>query len=131
MKNQEQKSTLRRFFRSRLFLVTTGLALFLISFSLIRAYYEDYQVNQKIQELSGQVRSLEGKKLKSLQVLEYVASNNFIEEKAKLELNLRKPGENVIFVEGITVASSSSAVPTATEPVLSNPLKWWHYFTSN
>jgi len=131
MKTRDQKSAWRRFFQSRLFLVVTGLLLVLIAFSYIRAYYQDYQVRQKIQELQEQVQSLEGKKLESLQILQYVNSENFIEEKARTELNLKKPGENVVFVEGVASASTTEPVVNSPvdEPVLSNPLKWWYYFT--
>lgn len=131
MKPRGQKSSLRDFFQSRLFLVLTSVALFLITFSYIRAYYEDYQVRQKIEELQTQVQSLEGKKLQSLQLLQYVNSDNFIEEKARTELNLKKPGENVVFVDGVTSVSTTkaSAGVTVDEPHLSNPRKWWYYFT--
>lgn len=131
MKPREQRSSLRGFFQSRLFLVLTTLVLFLITFSYIRAYYEDYQVRQKIKELQDQVQSLEGKKLESLHILQYVNSENFIEDKARTELNLKKPGENVVFVDGVTSVSTTKPVleDTVDEPHLSNPLKWWYYFT--
>ncbi len=131
MKTRDQKSGWRRFFQSRLFLVVTTLILILIGFSYVRAFYEDYQVRQKIKELQEQVHSLEGKKLESLQILQYVTSDNFIEEKARTELNLKKPGENVVFVDGIASVSTTEIQATAPvdEPHLSNPMKWWYYFT--
>lgn len=130
MKNREQKSAFGRFFQSRLFFVVIILALILITLSYARAYYEDYQVRQKIHELEDQVHSLEGKKLESLQLLQYVNSNNFVEEKARTELNLKKPGENVIFVDGMsTVSTTAPLAAPVDEPRLSNPMKWWYYFT--
>lgn len=131
MKTRDQKSGWRRFFQSRLFLVVTTLVLILIGFSYVRAFYEDYQVRQKIKELQEQVHALEGKKLESLQILQYVTSDNFIEEKARTELNLKKPGENVVFVDGIASVSTTEIQATAPvdEPHLSNPMKWWYYFT--
>lgn len=130
MRNKEKQSVVRRFFQSRLFLLTTSVALLLIAFSYGRAYYEEYQVQQKIRELEQQVQSLEGKKLESLQILQYVNSNNFIEEKARTELNLQKPGENVVFVDGVpTVSTTPALAAPVDEQRLSNPLKWWYYFT--
>lgn len=121
---------MRRFFQSRLFLLVTSLALILIGFSYAKAYYEEYQVQQKIKELQDQVHSMESKKFESLQLLQYVNSNNFIEEKARTELNLKKPGENVIFVDGVPTVSTTPAAPAPVdEQRLSNPVKWWYYFT--
>ncbi len=131
MKHKDQQSVIRRFFQSRLFLVITSLILLLIGFNYGRAYYEEYQVQQKIRELEQQVQSLQGKKLESLELLQYVKSDNFIEEKARTELNLKKPGENVVFVEGVPTVSTTPSLPS--QPVdeypLSNPQKWWYYFT--
>lgn len=130
MKNPEQKSVLRRFFQSRLFLIVTSLALVFITFSYARAYYQEYQVRQKIKELEAQVQSLEGKKLESLKILEYVTSNNFIEAKARTELNLKKPGEKVVFIDDLTnLTTSTSTIVAVDEKRLSNPLKWWYYFS--
>ncbi len=132
MKRKDQKSAWRRFFESRLFLVCASLVLILVVVSYARAYYEDYEVRQKIQEYENQIRSLEGKKFESLQILQYVQSENFIEEKARTELNLKKPGENVAFIEGVPTtqpAEESRVQVPVDEVVLSNPMKWWYYFT--
>lgn len=130
MIQKQQKSAFARFFQSRLFFVVIFLLLILISISFVRAYYEDYQVREKIRELEGQVRDLEGKKIDSLQMLKYVKSDDFLEQKARTELNLKKPGEKVIFVDGIvTPTSTESRVQAVDEKRLSNPMKWWYYFT--
>lgn len=130
MIQKEQKSAFGRFFQSRLFFVVIFLALLFISLSFVRAYYEDYQVREKIRELEGQVRELEGKKIDSLQMLKYVKSDDFLEEKARTELNLKKPGEKVIFVDGIvSPTSTKSGAQPVDEKRLSNPMKWWYYFT--
>ncbi len=132
MKRKDQKSMWRRFFESRLFLVCSIVILVFVIMSYARAYYEDYEVRQKIQELEKQVQSLEGKKLESLQILQYVKSDNFIEEKARTELNLKKPGESVVFVEGVIptqVPQATNETAPVDEPTLSNPMKWWYYFS--
>lgn len=130
MRNKDQKSFFVRFFQSGVFFVVIFLFLTFIIISFVRAYFEDYQVREKIQELQSQVHSVEGKKIESLRMLEYVKSDRFIEEKARTELNLKKFGENVVFVEGLsTVSSTFRGVEPVDENRLSNPMKWWYYFT--
>ena len=129
MKEGQSQSGFGRFFRSRLFLIILCIIFFLLAISYGRAYYQDYQVRQKIKKLEWQVSELEGKKLESMQILQYVASGNFIEDKARTELNLKKPGENVIFVNGFPKITTATLTESVDERPLRNPMKWWYYFT--
>lgn len=127
-----QKNTpfFRRFFASRLFLLLSALALLIVVASFVRAYYQDYMVERDIANLQEEVRSLEKKKIESMQILEYVVSDAFIEEKARTELNLKKPGENVIHIEDDqTLAFVQNPDQKSARQNISNPVKWWYYFT--
>lgn len=106
----------------------------LVAAGYIRAYYQDYKIRQEISALQDEVKLLEHKKLESMEILKYVTSDAFVEEKARTELNLKKPGENVMVVTNPEVEKS---LPIAGEgeggvsPLLSNPIKWWYYFTKH
>jgi len=126
-----QPSTLRRFFTSRLFLVVIFCVIALIIFGFIRTYYQDYKVKQEIANLQKEVDNLQKKKFQSMELLEYVTSDAFVEEKARTELNLKKPGENVLIIPNTAkTTSESEVVPVLSESgqKLSNPIKWWYYF---
>lgn len=129
MKRNAGHSTLRRLFTSRLFLFVLFAIIIVIGISYARAYYQDYKVKEEIKTLEGEVRQLEKKKFQSMELLKYVTSDNFIEEKARTELNLKKPGENVIIISSTSTAKIPS-IGTAPESRqdLSNPIKWWYYF---
>ncbi|KKW41633.1 MAG: hypothetical protein UY92_C0015G0045 [Candidatus Magasanikbacteria bacterium GW2011_GWA2_56_11] len=81
---------IRRFFTSRAFLVVGLCAAVLSTLGFARAYYEDYSVRQEIRRLEDEVRGLERKKLESMEILKYVGSQNFVEDRARVELNLNK-----------------------------------------
>ncbi len=56
-----------------------------------------------------------------------------LERQARLKLNLRKPGEEVVVVNGISDSSQPVTGVVATAlgqdgSGQSNPQKWWHYF---
>ncbi len=105
------------------------LALFLL-FAYGRAYYQNYQIQKEIDRLQAESERLEAKKLKTLDMLQYVQSPDFVENKARTELNLVKPGEHMIIIQGGT----TSAARQNSEPMLeseSNPVRWWHYFFGN
>lgn len=131
MRRQSEHS-LRRFFASRSFLVVSLVVAILVAMSFARAYYEDYKVRQEIKNLQEEVKQLEKKKFDSIELLKYVSSDNFVEEKARTELNLKKNGENVVFIEeGADIEDAVVEELEEGKSYLSNAKKWWYYFTHN
>lgn len=130
MQQRERQQTLfRRFFASRLFLFAALIVALLIALGYARAYYQDYKIRQEIRELESQVKSLEKKKLESMDILEYVMSQDFVEEKARTELNLRKPGEKVAIIKGPGQEELGGNYENEEAGQdLSNPVKWLYYF---
>ncbi len=117
---------------SRWFLLLLLAITLIIAISYARAYYQDYKVRQQISALETEVLNLQRKKLVSLDILKQAETEQFLEEKAKTELNLKKLGEHVLVIPDIQPELAQTAVNTSTqavdEPVLSNPRKWWYYF---
>lgn len=125
-KNQKWKQV----FYSRWFLALLFLLVFLLIISYARAYYQQYQVRKEINDLQEQLHSLEAKKIETMELLKYSQSSTFVEEKARTELNLIKPGENVAII-----SSSSQAESNRQEKQdmikwaqVSNPIKWFKFF---
>ena len=130
MQEKGKSSALERVFLARWFLFMLLALVIIIAIGYARAYYADYQVRQEITKLQNEVRSLEKKKFTSLELLERAQTENFLEEKAKTELNLKKPGENVLIIPEIAAGENVQVNQAVDEPVLSNPQKWWYYFTT-
>ena len=132
MKTESQRPW-ERVLLSRWFLLfLLGLAI-VIAISYARAYYEDYTVRREIERLQNEVGKLEKKKFASLELLQYAQSENFFEDKARTELNLKKPGEQVLAIPGIeTIKLNKTAenpiIKHVDETPLSNLQKWWYYF---
>lgn len=123
------QSVLRRFFASRAFLLTLLAAALLIIIGYGRAFYQDYKIKQEIGRLQGEVKQLEKKKLESIEILEYVLSKNYVEDKARTELNMKKPGENVVFVTHLEQQKKDGSNQVVSQEPLNNSIKWWYYFT--
>ena len=132
---QETPRAFERVLLSRWFLLSLLGATVLIAVSYARAYYQDYKVRQQISSLEAEVLTLQRKKLVSLDLLEQAGTDEFLESKAKTQLNLKKPDEQVMAIPEIPVEVPQTVVATSTqtvdEPVLSNPRKWWYYFTKS
>lgn len=121
----------RGFFASRVFIIVGLIVTLLILLANVRAFYRDRAIRQEIAALEQQRQQLTQKKLESMEILQYVTSKDFVEEKARTELNMKRPGEQVIIVQEI--ASSEIAQGELGDiqgrQAPSNPVKWWYYFS--
>ena len=120
------------FFSSSFFLVVAVVLLLVFGIGFGRMYYQGFKVRQEIAALQEKMHGLERKKLESMEILNYVMSSEFVEEKARMELNLKKPDEKVLVFNG-TESGASNERPHSfdsndTGQRVSNPIKWWYYF---
>lgn len=123
----------KNFFQSRWFIFLAIIFIFMVIFSFARAYYRGYQVAREIARLESEVKRLEAKKIETIDYLQYVKSPNFVEDKARTELNLVHPGENLTIIDGADDAPSNTGQNSdkmVKFSKLSNPLKWWKFFTN-
>jgi len=125
-----RESRWKNFFGSRLFLAAATIVAFMVIFGYVRAAYQEYQVQQEIQGLQDQAQNLEGKKLELLEALKYVKSNDFVEEKARTEFGMVKPGEQVLVVSSTMPQSEDGQEKNDVIKWgnVANYIKWWKYF---
>ncbi len=122
------------FFNSPLFLVCAILVLLFLVVSYGQAFYRDYQVREEIKRLQSESQRLEAKKIETLELLNYVKSERYVEEKARTELNLVKPGEKVVVVstgsgDFFPKSANGQAGSDMVQPgYQSNISKWIRYF---
>jgi len=131
--HRKEQTILKRFFGSRLFLLLALVLAILIAFGYARAYYQDFKIKQEIRALQEEVKNLEHKKLESMEILKYVISPAFVEEKARTELNMKKPGENVMVIKNQVESNDVDVLQDVNsggveKHLLNNPIKWWYYF---
>ena len=126
-----EKNQWTKFFYSRWFFVTVAVLIILVALAFLRSYYQDYQVRQEIQHLKDEADRLETKKIQSLEILKYVQSKNFVEDKARTDFNMAKPGEQEVIVTSPqkTVENDGQVENKVVEwKGISNPIKWWKLF---
>lgn len=116
------------FFGSRLFMFMATIVALMVIFGYAHAYYQDYLVMQEIRQLQDQAKKLAAKKMELLEVLKYVKSDSFAEEKARTELNMVKPGEQVLVVPKAAADNRQENSAVIGWNNISNYKKWWQYF---
>lgn len=130
--SRSTSSRTRLFFSSKVFLVVTFLLTLLFAIGFARAYFKDYAFREEVKRLQEEIDQLEKKKIESIELLKYVSSTSYLEDTARLDLNMKKPGENVLFIKNLGKESAPATSDDVQRDVggqeSSNPLKWWYYF---
>jgi cell division protein FtsB len=111
------------FLKSRGFLVGGTIVAILIAFSASRELYTNHTMQQEIRALEEEAVLLEARRLELLGLAEKLESGEFLEREARLELGLRRPGEQVVVVQPRALGEGRVDRGSRTNPQL-----WWDYF---
>jgi cell division protein FtsB len=114
--------------------LAANLAIFaLVGWGLAGEYLRNRDMQKEIDLLDGQASALEQRNGELKEAGERFGSAAVLEREARLKLNLQKPGENVVVVRDVKVASGSDGEDGAAGDAddgggMTNAAKWWHYF---
>ncbi len=117
-----------RFFSSQRFLALIGLVfLVVIIFPLARTYSQRQLIENEIEGVKKQISAYESQNQQLKELALYLQSEQSLEEQARLNLNMKKPGEAVVVIEDAK-KSVVSVSASASEENVSNLTKWWRYY---
>ena len=114
-----------------------SILLIFLSVSFVRSTFKVIKSSGRLDEVNEEVRDLEAEKTRLEKEIEYKSTEEYIEEKARNELNLVKPGEKVYVVTGTkqggitneeNVLSSQNEVSGMKD---SNYYMWYRLFFDN
>ncbi len=144
LKNTKRKSNIiTRLLFNQVSLALVGLlVIILVSIPLGRKVSQKYRINKEIKELQNEINVLENKNSSLEKIVNYLESDQFVEEQARLNLGLKKPGEEVVIIKPNNNQNSSAKQQTLNSlykisglekqaPKSSqegNPKKWFKYF---
>ncbi len=117
---------------SKWFLVVISVLLVLLTVSLVREFYRSYQINNEIAVLQQEIEALQGDNSELSEFVEYLKTDRYFQEQARLKFGLKTPGEKVVVLKGGTQPVSESFDTTSSGSVSTrqktNPSKWFAYF---
>lgn len=120
---------LSRLFSGQRFLVLIAfLFIALISWPLAKTYSQRRLVEKEISDIEARILEFEDKSRDLQELAAYLSSDQSLEEQARLNLNLKKPGEAVIIFDADRTKLVPSGAVVAAPEIDSNFRKWWLYF---
>lgn len=126
---EKKQRALKHFFYSNIFLAVVLVVLIVVGFNVVRIHYQNQQVSDEIARLESESKKLESRRLETLDALRFADSQAFVEQKARLQFNLVRPGESVAIVPTSNEVSQNTMFSDHSEAsLLSNPQKWRNIF---
>ncbi|MBN1325731.1 septum formation initiator family protein [Candidatus Falkowbacteria bacterium] len=126
--NKRKKSIFPDLLFSKFFLIFCVVIFLAVLFYLAKGTIRTYKINTEITDLEREISHLENQNEGLAQLINYLKSDTFIEQEAKLKLGLKKPGENLVVIPQINEAQNNSDKIVEEQK---NPAKWWAYFFNN
>lgn len=100
----------------------------IVLYGLGGEYLRSRVMSKEITKLESEAAALTAKNAESLAANQAGSTQAELEREARLKLNLRKPGEEVVIVRGDPAATERVLVADDARGTASNAVKWWRYF---
>lgn len=140
-----RKNIINKILFNQITLAIIGLLIILaISFPLARNISKQYKANKEVNDLEKEIADLESKDFKLKNLIKYIESDQFIQEQARLNLNYKTEGEEVVVIkEKDEQINSEDKIDNHRNPIydirglnkakdkekINNPARWWNYFS--
>lgn len=124
------KKTFPMKFAQHAFFLVSLIILTLIIASFSKEFIQTREINQEISSLQKEIQDLEEQNRELEALIKYFDSESYAERKARMELGLKKPDEEVIIIQNIpdNPLNIFDEKTNDEEDEIPNPLKWWRYF---
>lgn len=123
----QSSSRLLRFFSSpSTFAIIALVFLLLILVPLAKSYSRKRLVEKEIAGIQQEIADFEAKNKDLKEMIDYLQSDQSLEEQARLNMGLKRPGETVAVIEG--EISGPGVISPALVDQTPNWQKWWRYF---
>lgn len=133
MVHYEGKKSLANKAKWPLFLIANVAVLLVVGMSTVRETYKGWTVDHEIKALEMKAQALEGRKMQLSELAAKMQESDYAEREARAKLNMQKPGEKVVILEGVAATQTTWQIDVVTAPPppavqMSNPERWWYYF---
>ncbi len=142
IKNSGKNFITRILFNSKTFALIGLIIIVLISIPLAKRVSQKYKIDREIKDLEAEIADLENKNIDLKELINYLESDQFVEEQARLQFGFKKEGEEVVVIKSEEVGQNQERIEAGGSAVfgivgsdknqsaqsISNPERWRGYF---
>lgn len=125
---RKQNIFLQTFIYSKLYLLLGMVLIVVMGFLLGKELISRRGVDSEISSLKDEIQKLEGSNMDLQKLVQYLGSDDYVKQEAKLKFGFREQGEQAVVISDQNLDQKKFlAAVSKSEPVLSNPEKWWKF----
>ncbi len=135
MKEKDNLTIYEKLIRSRIFFIVLIPIFLALLVGIFQQFYHRYQVKKDLDKLDTEIANFNKQKEDLNNLLDYYKNESNLENEARVRLNLKKEGEEVVIIlpTATSTEKSGGINSQGSENIenLPNYKQWWYYFFGN
>ncbi len=132
MKEKDNLTIYEKLIRSRIFFIFLIPIFLALLVGIFQQFYHRYQVKKDLDKLDTEIANFNKQKEDLNNLLDYYKNESNLENEARVRLNLKKEGEEVVIIlpTATSTEKSGGINSQGSENIenLPNYKQWWYYF---
>jgi cell division protein FtsL len=130
MKEKDNSTVYERLLKSRIFFIFLIPILLALLIGIFQQFYHRYQVKKDLNKLNTEIANFNKQKENLNNLLDYYKNGSNLENEARVRLNLKKEGEEVVIILPTATSTNENKISGGIEN-MPNYKQWWYYFFGN
>ncbi|MEK7178209.1 MAG: septum formation initiator family protein [Patescibacteria group bacterium] len=132
MKEKDNSTVYERLLKSRIFFIFLIPIFLALLIGIFQQFYHRYQVKKDLDKLNMEIANFNKQKENLNDLLNYYKNESNLENEARVRLNLKKEGEEVVIIlpTATSTGESGGINLQGSENIenMPNYKQWWYYF---
>ena len=132
MKEKDNLTIYEKLIRSRIFFIFLIPIFLALLIGIFQQFYHRYQVKKDLDKLDTEIANFNKQKEDLNNLLDYYKNESNLENEARVRLNLKKEGEEVVIILPTATSTESDKISSQRDTEnMPNYKQWWYYFFGN
>ncbi len=129
MKEKDNLTIYEKLVRSRIFFIVLIPIFLALLVGIFQQFYHRYQVKKDLGKLDAEIANFNKQKEDLNNLLDYYKNESYLENEARVRLNLKKEGEEVVIILPTATSTESDKISSQRDTEnMPNYKQWWRYF---
>jgi len=129
MKEKDNLTIYEKLVRSRIFFIVLIPIFLALLVGIFQQFYHRYQVKKDLDKLDAEIANFNKQKEDLNNLLDYYKNESNLENEARVRLNLKKEGEEVVIILPAATSTESDKISSQKDiENMPNYKQWWYYF---